>query len=156
MQPFDQNIPVLTEIFDDEPKKPAPAPVSVAAAEPVAELVAEPVDVPLLEDWLVQDAPAPDAHAIGAELEALATASWTEPEWKLLEQRVAARILGQLDARIDATLDNHLRDSLADVLQFAMASLSVELRAGLQKAIEETVSRAVAHELEQLKHPHPN
>jgi hypothetical protein len=154
MQPFDQNIPVLTEIFDDEHKKPAPVVDIVAAPVPVP--VSEPVDVPLLDDWLVQDAPAPDAHAIGAELEAMATDSWTEPEWKLLEQRVAARILGQLDARIDATLDNHLRDSLADVLQFAMASLSVELRAGLQQAIEQTVTRAVAHELAQLKNPHPN
>lgn len=150
MQPFDQSIPVLTEVFDDEAKKPAPAVVPAPVPEAVV------VDVPVLDDWVVQDAPAPDANAIGAELEALATDSWTEPEWKLLEERVAGRILAQLDARIDATLDNHLRDSLADVLQFAMATLSVELRAGLQQAIGQTVSRAVAHELEQLKNLHRN
>jgi phage/plasmid-associated DNA primase len=122
-QPFDQSIPVLTEVFADVPfKKPA--------------------------------APEPDADAIGAELEAMATDSWTEPEWKLLEERVAGRILAQLDARIDATLDNQLRDSLADVLQFAMATLSDQLRAGLQQAIEQTVSRAVAQELAHLQNLH--
>lgn len=144
MQPFDQSIPVLTEVFGATPPKPAdvptPAPAEVSTPAPV--------------DELIQDEPAPDADAIGAELEALATETWTEPEWKLLEQRVAGRILEQLDARIDATLDNQLRDSLADVLQFAMASLAVELRAGLQQAIEQTVSRAVAHELAQLKSAH--
>lgn len=142
-QPFDQSIPVLTEVFSDTDRKPPPA-------APV--LVVAPAPVPVEE--LVQDEPAPDAEAIGAQLATLATDSWTEPEWRLLEQRVAGRVLEQLDARIDATLDNQLRDSLADVLQFAMASLTVELRAGLQRAIEDTVTQAVAHELAQLKNPH--
>jgi hypothetical protein len=142
-QPFDHNIPVLTEVFADTVRKPAPAPVPD-------------VHVPVLVEELIQDEPAPDAEAIGAELQALATDSWTEPEWRLLEQRVAGRVLQQLDARIDATLDNQLRDSLADVLQFAMASLTVELRAGLKRAIDDTVAQAVAHELAQLKNPHRN
>jgi len=125
---FDQTIPVLTEVFAD--------------AKPAA-----PVDASL---ELIQDDPAPDAEAIGAELEALATETWSEPEWRLLEQRVAGRILRQLDARVDATLDQQLRDSLADVLQQAMTSLSIELRAGLQQAIEQTVTRAVAQEIATL------
>jgi hypothetical protein len=141
-QPFDQSIPVLTEVFADVPfKKPA-------APEPAA------LPVPEVVEELIQDEPEPDADAIGAELEAIATDSWTEPEWKLLEERVAGRILAQLDARIDATLDNQLRDSLSDVLQFAMATLTVELRAGLQQAIEQTVSRAVAQELAHLQNLH--
>ncbi len=140
-QPFDHNIPVLTEVFADTVRKPAPAPD---------------LHVPVLVEELIQDEPAPDAEAIGAELQALATDSWTEPEWRLLEQRVAGRVLQQLDARIDATLDNQLRDSLADVLQFAMASLTVELRAGLQRAIADTVAQAIAHELAALKNPHRN
>ncbi len=144
-QPFDHNIPVLTEVFADTVRKPAPEPA------PVPDL-----HVPVLVEELIQDEPPPDAEAIGAELETLATDSWTEPEWRLLEQRVAGRVLQQLDARIDATLDNQLRDSLADVLQYAMASLTVELRAGLQRAIEDTVAQAVAHELAQLKNAHRN
>lgn len=128
---FDQTIPVLTEVFADvAPKK-----------------VEEPVE--LIED-MIQDDPAPDAAAIGAELETLATETWTEPEWRLLEQRVAGRILQQLEARVDATLDQQLRDSLADVLQQAMTTLTVELRAGLQQAIEQTVTRAVAQEIAAL------
>ncbi|WP_332876081.1 hypothetical protein [Massilia sp. S19_KUP03_FR1] len=140
-QPFDQSIPVLTEVFSDRDRKP-PAPV--------------PVPAPVLEEELIQDEAPPDADAIGAQLATLATDSWTESEWRLLEQRVAGRVLQQLDARIDATLDNQLRDSLADVLQFAMASLTVELRAGLQRAIQDTVTQAVAYELAQLKNPHRN
>jgi hypothetical protein len=150
MQPFDQNIPVLTEVFDEDRSKPAPA----AVPAPVAPALL--ADVPVLDNPVFVDAPAPDANAIGAELEAMATDSWTEPEWKLLEERITGRILERIDARIDATLDNHLRDSLADVLQFAMASLTVELRTGLQQAIETTVTRAVAHELAQLKNAHRN
>lgn len=149
MQPFDQSIPVLTEVFADmAPRKAEPAPVT--ALEPAPEPEHAPV---LLEHVpeLVQD---PDPEAIGAELQALATETWTEPEWKLLEQRIAGRILQQLDARVDATLDMHLRDSLADVLQSAMTMLTTELRAGLQHAIDTTVRRAVAQELDHLKNPH--
>lgn len=124
---FDQTIPVLTEVFPLEAKPSAPAP------EP-----------------LIADEPAPDADAISAELEALATETWTEPEWRLLEQRIAGRILRQLDARIDAALDRQLRDSLADGLQQAMATLAGPLRAGLQQAIEQTVTQAVAQEMAAL------
>jgi hypothetical protein len=128
---FDQTIPVLTEVFADVGHQEAPG-----ALDETVELIA--------------DAPAPDAEAISAELEALATETWTEPEWRLLEQRVAGRILRQLDARVDATLDQQLRDSLADVLQQAMTTLTSELRAGLQQAIGQTVARAVAQEIAAL------
>jgi hypothetical protein len=154
-QPFDQSIPVLTEVFTDTVPI-APAPPKAVEPQPAPPAAVRPPAPPVIviNEHAIQDEPAPDADAIGAELQALATETWTEPEWKLLEQRVTGRILQQLDARIDATLDNQLRDSLADVLQFAMASLSIELRAGLQQAIEQTVTRAVAHELAQLKTPH--
>lgn len=125
---FDQTIPVLTEVFADdfaEAGIPPPATVTGAAAP-------------------ARDALAPDAEAISAELEALATDTWTEPEWRLLERRVAARILQQLDARIDTTLDAQLRDSLAGVLEQAVTRLSAELRAGLQGAIEQTVAQEIA------------
>lgn len=139
MQPFDQSIPVLTEVFAD---------VAARKAEPAPE--PEPAHLEIVPD-LIQD---PDPEAIGAELQALATETWTEPEWKLLEQRIAGRLLQQLDARVDATLDMHLRDSLADVLQSAMTMLTTELRSGLQHAIDTTVRRAVAQELDNLKNPH--
>lgn len=125
---FDQTIPVLTEVFAD------------LKAQPPEEAPPE----------LIQDEPPPDAEAISAELEALATDTWTEPEWRLLEQRVAGRILRQLEERVDATLDQQLRDSLADVLQQAMTTLTIELRAGLHNAIEQTVARAVAQEIAAL------
>jgi hypothetical protein len=130
---FDQTIPVLTEVFANDAVRPAAPPEPEPEREP-----------------LIQDEPAPDADAIGAELEALATDTWTEPEWRLLEQRIAGRILRQLDARIDAALDRQLRDSLADVLQQAMVTLAGPLRAGLQLAIEQTVAQAVAQEMAAL------
>ncbi|MDQ2820367.1 MAG: hypothetical protein M3Y65_08230 [Pseudomonadota bacterium] len=151
MQPFDPSIPVLTEVFAEvAARKAAPEPEPEPEPEPAPEREHAPAHLEIVPD-MIQD---PDPEVIGAELQALATETWTEPEWKLLEQRIAGRILQQLDARVDATLDMHLRDSLADVLQQAMATLTTELRAGLQHAIDTTVRRAVAQELEHVKNPH--
>jgi hypothetical protein len=118
---FDQSIPVLTEVFSDKAVKPAPT---------FAEQVHE---------------------EINATLEARAVATWTEPEWNLLERRLSERILQQLQGRVDFVLEQRLRDSMEEVLKHALTGLTSEIRAGLQDTIEKIVVRAVAQELAHLQ-----
>jgi hypothetical protein len=123
---FDASIPVLTEVFHDED----------ASAAPVA-------------------APAPAAGvafaADPAALEERAIASWSGQEWAQLEQRLAERILHQLQGRVDFVLEQRLRDSMEDVLSHALAGLSAQIQQGLQQTIAQIVLRAVAQELAHLQ-----
>ena len=119
---FDPSIPVLTEVFRDEPEKPGPGP---------AELT-----------------PVPDVEA---ELEAQAIDEWTDSQWQNLERRLSERILHQLQGRVDFVLEQRLRDSMAEALQQAMAGLTEEIRGSLQQTIEKIVVRAVAQELAHLQ-----
>jgi hypothetical protein len=92
-------------------------------------------------------APGPD----GSQLEARAIDSWSMHEWERLEQRIAERILQQLQGRVDFVLEQRLRDSMAEVLQHALAGLTEEIREGLQQTIEKIVVRAVSQELAHLQ-----
>jgi hypothetical protein len=124
---FDASIPVLTEVFQDQPvKREAPEAVVPPAAEAV---------------------PA----ASEADLEARAIDHLTEPEWARLERRLSERVLQQLQGRVDFVLEQRLRDSMAEALQHAMDGLTSEIRESLQQTIEKIVVRAVAQELAHLQ-----
>jgi hypothetical protein len=122
MSQFDQTIPVLTEVFSDKADK--------SAAPTFAQQVHD---------------------EINASLEARAIATWTEPEWTLIERRLTERVVQQLQTRVDFVLEQRLRDSMEEVLKHAVAGLTGELRAGLQDTIEKIVVRAVAQELAHLQ-----
>ena len=124
---FDPSIPVLTEVFSDQP---ADQPAAAAKTDKPA---------------------APAQDTLNAELEERAVASWTEPEWNLLERRLSERILSQIQGRVDFVLEQRLRDSMEEVLQDAIAGLTEEIRVGLQDTIEKIVVRAVAQELTHLQ-----
>lgn len=124
--PFDQSIPVLTEVFGDKPQPDSAA----AAPRSFAEQVYE---------------------EIGSTLEARAISSWSDAEWHLIERRLSERILHQLQGRVDVALEQRLRDSMEDVLKNAVAGLAGEIRAGLQHTIETIVVRAVSQELAHLQ-----
>jgi hypothetical protein len=97
--------------------------------------------IPVLTE-VVDEAPpaAPEPGApSAAQLEARALDSWSADEWELLEQRIAARILQQLQGRVDI------------VLEHALAGLTDEIRQGLQQTIEKIVAGAVAQEVAQLQ-----
>jgi hypothetical protein len=128
---FDPSIPVLTEVFQDQPVKKEMPEAAEAVAPPAAE------------------APAPAAS--DAELEARAIDNWTEPEWAVLERRLSERILHQLQGRVDFVLEQRLRDSMAEALQHAMDGLTSEIRENLQQTIEKIVVRAVSQELAHLQ-----
>jgi hypothetical protein len=113
--------------------------------------------IPVLTEVFQHTASASAATAVpvqddtSAHLEARAVASWTEPEWNLLERRLSERILQQLQGRVDFVLEQRLKDSMEDVLKQAMHGLTQEIRAGLQQTIEKIVVRAVAQELTHLQ-----
>jgi hypothetical protein len=157
---FDPGIPVLTEVFKDQPvKKEAPEDTVTVPPEAVAPVGAEAVGPEAPEPVETEEAvevasPAAETAANAtsdAELEARAVDSWTEPEWTLLERRLSERILHQLQDRVDFVLEQRLRDSMAEALQRAMAGLTSEIRESLQQTIETIVVRAVAQELAHLQ-----
>lgn len=123
--PFDPNIPVLTEVFEEAQ---AAAPVDVQTARKAA--------------------PPPDR---GAMLEQRAIDSWTGPDWTLMERRVSERVLNQLQNRVDFVLEQQLRDCMEEVLTNAVEALTSEIRWGLQQTIETVVVRAVAQEVAHLQ-----
>lgn len=127
---FDPGIPVLTEVFVDQP----------VTKEERAALVSDPAGQP---PELKEGEP--------SDLEARAIDQWTEPEWSALERRLSERILHQLQSRVDFVLEQRLRDSMADALQRAMAGLTDEIRESLQQTIGQIVARAVAQELAHLQ-----
>lgn len=121
MSNFDASIPVLTEVFEDK----AGAPAQAARSQ--------------------------DHDSTPADLEQRAVDTWSEPEWNLLERRLAERILQQLQGRVDFVLEQRLKDSMEDVLRHAMAGLTQEIQQGLQQTIEKIVVRAVAQEVAHLQ-----
>jgi hypothetical protein len=123
---FDHNIPVLTEVFSDKPA-PAATPQATDAAPP----------------------PAPERRMSDLDTEAIGKLN--EPEWQLLERRLAERILQQLQGRVDFVLEQRLRDSMEAVLKEAVSGLTEEIRIGLQQTIEKIVVRAVAQEITHLQ-----
>jgi hypothetical protein len=128
-QAFDASIPVLTEVFQDQPSKKHVA-VHAEAVEPAAD------EVPL---------PAgPQAPAASGRV---------EPDWAALERGLTERIMAQLDGEVDVALEQKLRDSIAAALEAATAGLAAELRASLRESVGQIVAGAVAHELARLETP---
>lgn len=121
---FDASIPLLTEVFQEKVD-------AVEASAPAS-------------------SPAPQDD-MSAGLEARAVASWSEPEWNLLERRLSERILQQLQGRVDFVLEQRLRDSMEAVLQRTLDGLTEEIGKGLQQTIEQIVLRAVAQEIAHLQ-----
>ena len=123
--PFDQSIPVLTEVFGDTPAALARRADAVPAAR-------------------AQDG----THS---ELETRAIGDWTEPQWTLLERRLSERLLQQLQGRVDFVLEQRVRESMEEVLSQAIAGLTADIRAGLQETIEKIVLGAVTQEISHLQ-----
>ncbi|SHG41714.1 hypothetical protein [Massilia sp. CF038] len=124
MSQFDQTIPLLTEVFSDQPDTEPGTPPAAAA---------------------------PARDEVNAHLEERAIDTWSAPEWNLLERRLSERILQQLQGRVDFVLEQRLRDSMEEVLKHAVAGLTNEIRTGLQDTIEKIVVRAVAQEVAHLQ-----
>jgi hypothetical protein len=127
---YDESIPVLTEVVAE----PAPAP------EPVS-----PLDAVIAASEAAEHAPAPPAPAF------VPAATGGDDAWRLLEERLVARVLDRLQDRVELVLEDQIRTSMAPVLDHVVARLASELRDGLQHTVEQVVARAVAQELTHLQ-----
>lgn len=137
------------------PSAPAPAPASAA---PAPASVATTPPATTTPDYMhtaipaaAYGAAAAALHDRGAQLEADASARWSEHDWQTMETRLGERILHQLQGNIDFALDQRIKDSVFEVVSRSLEQLSNEIRAGVQQSVEKAVARAVAQELNQLR-----
>jgi hypothetical protein len=155
MSKFDASIPVLTEVFQDEPAPPPAAPSSAwpyrasdAADAPAT--VPETAALPTPADTSELDAarpPLPDDTPAVPPAPAAA-----EPlDWERLERQVSHSVLQQLTARVDFVLEQRINDSMEEVLDHALRRLTEEIRAGLHDTLGKIVTRAVQQEIAHLQ-----
>ena len=130
-QSFDPNIPVLTEILQDA--RPATGQDG-------------PLEESAVDDWGSRESGGQESG-----LKEWGGQEWRGQEWDMLERRLSARILQQLQGRVDVMLEQRIKDCMADVLQHAMADLTDHIRHGLQDTLEKIVASAVSQELLHLQ-----
>ena len=149
MQNSESGIPVLTEVLET-PTYGVDLPERRAAARIAGHVPVEPITV-LPGSRLV----APEVEAapttVGPLMQMLDAAALAHIEHELREA-----VLGKLLGKLDDVLEAHIRDQLADVLQSAVDNLACSLRAGLKRALDESISLAVATELEHLRNKKTN
>lgn len=146
----DAGIPVLTEIIEpadaenltgiEHAAHAAPA----APAAPVASTAPAALGIPAAGRWPL---------TAGTSVEERMRSAWTDTDWHRLEMDVRDMVLRQTLERIDSVLEQRIRDSLADVLQLAVGKLADEIRDSLRQSLEETITHAVAEEINILRSP---
>lgn len=132
-QNFDASIPVLTEVLWDVAEDGAAAPANDDGAARFEASAVEAAPPPS------HDAP-PATQPAGGERE-------LARQWEALEQRLAARILHQVQSSVDTVV----AQCVAEVLEGALHKLGGELRGGLRYTIEKAVSQAVVEERARLR-----
>lgn len=126
----DAGIPMLTEVIQSPPApihtepEPAVSPVSAADIEP----------------------PMPAQQAEPEPINC-----WLDEEWTRLEQKVAARMLTQLQERIDPVMEQQIADGIAVAVETALADVQRHLRRQLQQTLEQLVRDAVAEEIGNMR-----
>jgi hypothetical protein len=121
---FDSSIPVLTEVvLEPAPLPSVPAPTEAGQAEAEAAIA---VAGELAEAEPSVAVAEPDVETQAA-LQAL-----PQPDWDELEQRIAERVVAQLQPQIDA------------VVRKALASAADQIHIGLRQAVEQVVAQQVA------------
>jgi hypothetical protein len=138
-QNFDASIPVLTEVLWDVAEDAAAAPANDGGAarfETVAAEAAPPAPQPRHDSDPAQHQPPP----AGANRE-------LARQWEALEQRLAARILHQVQSSVDTVV----AQCVAEVLEGALHKLGGELRGSLRYTVEKAVSQAVVEERGRLQ-----
>ena len=146
MQNSESGIPVLTEVLE----------VPVAAALVVAASAAFSSSETVLQAAAVDAAPEspPDvfrevfsaaSHEISPEV--IPRDGIPLADIAAISEAVLEKLLG----RLDEVLEPHIRDQLAVVLHDAVNNLACQLRAGLKQALGESISIAVAAELDMMR-----
>jgi len=134
-QNFDASIPVLTEVLWDVAEDGAAGPANdggAARCEAGAAEAAPPAPRPGHDADPAQQHQPPPAGA-NREL---------ARQWEALEQRLAARILHQVQSSVDTVV----AQCVAEALEGALHKLGGELRGSLRYTVEKAVSQAVIEE----------
>lgn len=176
MSKFDASIPVLTEVFQDEPALAPTAHASTgaplvtpnrsaawpyraadAADATASASAAAPADPFAPADTSELDAARPPLPA-EPEAEPPAPATAEPLDWERLERQVSHSVLQQLSARVDFVLEQRINDSMEEVLNHALRRLTEEIRVGLHDTLNKIVTRAVQQEIAHLQAsaPQPN
>lgn len=127
-QPFDQGIPLLTEVL--------------SGPEALHETTAEPEEAPPVRIVAPLDIPAPVPVPLALH-----------PDWDAIEARLTQRILHQVQGKIDHLLEERIAHVLQTALQNALIGMRGALREDLQQSLEQIVANAVSHELGHLHPP---
>ncbi|HVE88131.1 MAG TPA: hypothetical protein VNA44_00380 [Burkholderiaceae bacterium] len=179
VMPDDATIPVLTErltlpsldldISLPQPPPPVVAPQSSAPSPPpppppppVAALlmptpatpVSEPAPRPAVR-------PAPPPSTLFASVASVAPVFSPSPsppdiappaiDWEKMEIQLRESLLRELQPQLSAELERQVRDRLQPTLVRALTALISDLRPALDSTVRETISRAIAAELERQR-----
>jgi len=134
-QPFDQGIPLLTEVLS------GPEALHETTAEPEQAPSIGKVDIIEMAD-IAEPEPAPAS-----------VPTIVQPDWDAIEQRLTQRILHQVQGKIDHLLEERIAHVLQTALQNALIGMRGALREDLQQSLEQIVAHAVSHELGHLHPP---
>jgi len=137
-QNFDASIPVLTEVLWDVAEGDAAAPANDGGAARFEAAATEAAPA----------APRPGHNSDPAQQPLPAGANRElARQWEALEQRLAARILHQVQSSVDTVV----AQCVAEVLEGALHKLGGELRGSLRYTVEKAVSQAVIEERGRLQ-----
>lgn len=134
-QPFDQGIPLLTEVL--------------SGPEALHETTAEPEEAPSIGKVDIIEM----AEIVEVEATPVPVPAIVQPDWDAIEQRLTQRILHQVQGKIDHLLEERIAHVLQTALQNALIGMRGALREDLQQSLEQIVAHAVSHELGHLHPP---
>ena len=171
VMPDDATIPVLTErltlpsldldISLPQPPPPVVAPAVPSPPPPVAALLM-PKPEPAAPEAVARPKPAPPPSTLFASVASVAPVFSTAPpaeaappppaiDWEQMEAQLRESLLRELQPQLSAELERQVRDRLQPTLVRALSALISDLRPALDTTVRETISRAIAAELERQR-----
>ena len=168
VMPDDATIPVLTErltlpsldldISLPQPPPPVVAP-TVAAPPPAASSLLTPKLEAAAPEAPLRPKPAPPPSTLFASVASVAPVFSPAPapdavapapavDWEKMEAQLRESLLRELQPQLSAELERQVRERLQPTLVRALTALISDLRPALDTTVRETISRAIAAELE--------
>ena len=171
VMPDDATIPVLTERLtlpsldlDISLPQPPPPVVAPAVSSPPpaasAQLMAKPE--PTAPEAAPRPKPAPPPSTLFASVASVAPVFSPAPapealapppavDWEKMEAQLRESLLRELQPQLSAELERQVRERLQPTLVRALTALISDLRPALDTTVRDTISRAVAAELERQR-----
>lgn len=171
VMPDDATIPVLTERLTlpsldldiSLPQPPPPVVAPAVSAPPPSVAAPVPKSEPAAEDAPLRPLarPAPPPSTLFASVASVAPVFSPPPppevapppaiDWEKMEAQLRDSLLRELQPQLSAELERQVRDRLQPTLVRALTALISDLRPALDTTVRETISRAIAAELERQR-----